>query len=230
MSVAEVARATDLNRATATRILTTLQQLGYVRADGRAYSLTPRVLELGFGYLSGLAIPAIAQPHLDALTAELGESTSLSVLDGAEIVYVARSSARRIMAVSINVGTRLPAYATSMGRVLLGALPGDERARRRAARPPAPLTARTTTDVARLAAELARVAERGWSLVDQELEEGLRSIAVPVRSGPRVVAAMNVAVAVSGTGPEDLVTRFLPRLDATATTLSEEIGHRGPGT
>lgn len=223
MSAADVARATDLSRATATRILATLEHLGYVRADGRTYSLAPRVLELGFSYLSGLAIPAIAQPHLDALAAELGESTSLSVLDGSEIVYVARSSARRIMAVSVNVGTRLPAYATSMGRVLLSALPEPEVAGLLAACPPQPLTAHTQTDATLLTTELSRVAERGWSLVDQELEEGLRSIAVAVRRGPRVIAAMNVAVAVTSDGPADLVTRFLPRLESTAATLSAEI-------
>src|SRR5919205_75546 len=122
LTLSDVARLTGLTRAAARRFLLTLVDLGYVRFDGRLFSLTPRVLELGYAYLSGLTLPDIAEPHLEWLAREVGESSSMSVLDGEDVVYVARVPTSRIMTVAINVGTRFPAYATSMGRVLLAGL------------------------------------------------------------------------------------------------------------
>src|SRR4051812_36275522 len=177
LTLSDVARRTGLTRAAARRFLLTLTDLGYVRSDGKRFALTPRILELGFAFLSSLTLPEVAEPHLERLAAELRESSSVSVLDGDEIVYVGRVPTSRIMRVSINVGTRFPAYATSMGRVLLAALPPAEldayltRAELRA------LTPRAIDNADDLRAELRRIREQGWALVDQELEEGLRSIA-----------------------------------------------------
>lgn len=229
MPLAELARVTGLSRATARRVLLTLEHLGYVRrdagGDGRNFLLTPRVLELGYAYLSALGLPAVARPHLEALSHRVDESTSVSVLEGADIVYVARCPTRRIMTVSITVGTRFPAYATSMGRVLLAALPPGRRAAHLPVRLTA-LTAHTTTDPATLAAELDRVGEQGWSLVDSELEEGLRSLAAPVRRGPGgpVVAAVNIAVPVTAASTDQVLARLRPPLAAAAAALSADLG------
>src|SRR5690349_12802465 len=195
MTLSEVARQTDLTRATARRFLHTLVALGYTDTDGREFWLRPKILELGYAYLSSLTLPDVAAVHLKALADQVHESASVSVLDGADIVYVARVPTRRIMAVSISVGTRFPAFATSMGRVLLAALPGTAAADLLAAGDLTPLTRKTLTDPELLLAELDRVREQGWALVDQELELGLRSIAVPIRdTNGQVVAAMNVSV------------------------------------
>jgi IclR family pca regulon transcriptional regulator len=199
LTLSDVARRTGLTRAAARRFLHTLESLGYVRADGRAFALTPRVLELGFSYLSALSLPAIVQPHLERLSREVDESVSSAVLDGADIVYIARVPTRRIMSVGITIGTRFPAYATSMGRVLLAALPPqDSRAVIEASHPEA-LTPRTRTDLDVLAAELDAVRAQGWALVDGELEQGLRSLAAPLhgRDGS-VVAALNVSASARG--------------------------------
>ena len=181
LTLSDVARRTGLTRAAARRFLLTLADLGYVRSDGRLFALTPRVLDLGYAYLSSLSLPEVAEPHLERLAAEVRESSSVSVLDGDEIVYVGRVPTSRIMRVSINVGTRFPAYATSMGRVLLAALEPDELDAYLARAEIRPLTARAIATPDALRAELARVRTQGWALVDQELEEGLRSIAVPIR-------------------------------------------------
>ena len=199
LTLSDVARRTGLTRAAARRFLHTLESLGYVRADGRAFALTPRVLELGFSYLSALSLPAIVQPHLERLSREVDESVSSAVLDGADIVYIARVPTRRIMSVGITIGTRFPAYSTSMGRVLLAALPPqDSRAVIEASHPEA-LTPRTRTDLDVLAAELDAVRAQGWALVDGELEQGLRSLAAPLhgRDGS-VVAALNVSASARG--------------------------------
>ena len=194
LTLAEVARATGLTRAAARRFLLTLEDLGYVRSEDRRFRLTPRVLELGYSFLSNLTLPDIAQPHLRELVQRVGESSSVSILDGTEIAYVAREPTRRIMTVAIAVGTRFPAYATSMGRVLLAGLSDAEldsyldRVRLR------PLTAGTVTDAGALRAEVLRTRRQGWALVDQELEDGLRSIAVPIRDrSGGVVAAVNLS-------------------------------------
>lgn len=203
MTLAQVAQRTGYSRATARRFLHTLVELGYMRTDGKVFALTPQVLGLGTAYLSGLGLPQIAQPHLEALSAQVGESTSVAVLDGTDIVYVARVATRRIMSVGIAVGTRFPAYATSMGRVLLAAL--DERAledhlQRADLRA---LTPRTLHEPAALRRELARVREQGWALVDQELERGLTSIAAPIVDGRgATVAALNVSAATMDDVPQ----------------------------
>jgi IclR family transcriptional regulator, pca regulon regulatory protein len=213
LTLSDVARRTDLTRAAARRFLLTLADLGYVRSDGRLFSLTPRVLELGYAYLSGLTLPDIAEPHLEWLVREVGESSSMSVLDGEDIVYVARVPTSRIMTVAINVGTRFPAYATSMGRVLLAGLGDTARDDYLAGAALRPLTGSTISDAESLRAELRRVRRQGWAMVDQELEEGLRSIAAPVhdRSGA-VAAAVNVSSHVSRISKDTARRRLLPAL------------------
>src|ERR1035437_6992748 len=161
LSLSEVARATGLTRAAARRFLLTLVKLGYVRSDGREFSLRPRVLELGYAYLSGLALPDVAAPHLEELVAKLRESSSISVLDGHDVFYVVRGPTKRIMTVAISVGTRFPAYATSMGRVLLAAMSADELDRYLDEADFRPLTARTVTDPGRLREIIGDVARQG---------------------------------------------------------------------
>jgi IclR family pca regulon transcriptional regulator len=219
-----VAEHTRLTRAAARRFLLTLSDLGYVRADGRRFALTPRVLELGYAYLSSLSLPEIAEPHLERLAAEVRESSSVSVLDGDDIVYVARVPTSRIMRVAINVGTRFPAHATSMGRVQLAALSDadlDDYLGRVELRP---LTAHTLTDPAKLRAELARIRGQGWALVDQELEEGLRSVAAPIRDRTgRVVAAVNVSAHASRASKDAVRRVLLPPLLATAGRIEADL-------
>jgi IclR family pca regulon transcriptional regulator len=227
MSLAELASVTGLARATARRFLHTLVGLGYVLTDGRHYTLSPRVLELGWSYLSGLSLPELAQPTLEALSRKLNESTSASVLDGDDIVYVARVPTRRIMNVSITIGTRFPAYATSMGRVLLAALPSQELDAYFDRVNPASFTARTVTGTADLRGLLDQVRMDGWALVDQELEDGLRSIAAPVRrSDGRVVAAANISSSTATASLERLREVYRPALlDAVAEISAALVGH-----
>ena len=194
LTLSDVARETGLSRAAARRFLHTLVELGYVATDGREFRLQPRLLELGYAYLSGLGLPDVAQPHLQRLTEQSHESSSAALLDGADIVYVSRVAVSRIMSVAIGVGTRLPAYATSMGRAILGCGPIAQQEEFLARVELRRLTRHTITDVDELRAELARVRAQGWALVDQELEEGLRSVAAPVRDATgEVVASINVA-------------------------------------
>ncbi|MDF5753282.1 IclR family transcriptional regulator C-terminal domain-containing protein [Spongiactinospora sp. TRM90649] len=222
LTLSEVARASGLTRAAARRFLLTLVDIGYVRTDGRVFALSPRVLELGYAYLSGLSLPEVATPHLERLVAEVRESASVAVLDDADVVYVARVATGRIMRVAISIGTRFPAHATSMGRVLLAwraDLP--ERLARADLRP---LTGRTITSPAGLAEELARVREQGWALVDQELEEGLRSIAAPVRDrAGTVVAAVNLSTHASRTSVAAARRDLLPPLLATAARVEADL-------
>ena len=193
-TLSEVARRADLSRATARRVLHTLVDIGYVATNGKEFALRPRILELGHAYLNSLQLPEVARPHLERLRSEVNESCSVAVLDGTDVVYVARVASRQIMTVAINVGTRFPAYVTSMGRVLLAGLPQDELDEVLARVELEPLTPYTITDPDKLRAELAKVARQGYALVDQELALGLRSLAAPVhdRAG-RVTAAVNVS-------------------------------------
>jgi IclR family pca regulon transcriptional regulator len=228
-TLAEVAREAGFSRAATRRFLLTLQELGYVRGDGRIFALTPRVLELGYAYLSALTLPELAQPHLEGLVQRVHESSSVSVLDGRDVVYVARVPTRRIMAVAISVGTRFPAHATSMGRVLLAGLPAPELRAVLGAGPFAQLTPRTVTRPADLEAEVERVRERGWALVDQELEEGLRSIAVPIRDAAgSVVAAMNCS-STARRPAEDMRRTLLPELQEAAAAVERDLAARAPG-
>ncbi|MFD9649119.1 IclR family transcriptional regulator C-terminal domain-containing protein, partial [Streptomyces sp. NPDC059082] len=222
--LSELARLTGLPRATARRSLITLRHLGYVREEPEGFVLLPRVLELGHARLSGLSLPEIATPHLVALVLRVHESASVAVLDGDDIRYVARVASTRIMHIDITVGTRLPAYATSMGRVLLGALPAAERAERLGRITPEALTPRTVTSRAGLDEAVTATAARGYGWVEQELEEGLRSLAVPVTDGTgRVVAAVNVALH-AGRGPaEASLAALLPALRETAARISTDL-------
>ena len=224
MTLSEVAREAQLSRASARRFLHTLVELGYVVTDGRVFALRPQVLELGYAYLSSLSLPAVAQPHLEQLVEDAGESSSVAVLDGADIVYVARVATRRIMSAAIQVGTRFPASATSMGRAVLAHVSGGERETFLAAVTLVPLTARTITDKHVLRAELEVVREQGWALVDQELEEGLRSIAVPLcDSAGRVVAAVNVSAPVRRGPVEEMVAELLPPLLRAAREIEADL-------
>jgi IclR family transcriptional regulator, pca regulon regulatory protein len=230
LTLSEVARATGLTRAATRRFLHTLADLGYVHADGRLFRLTPRVLELGYAFLSSLTLPEVAEPHLERLVAEIHESSSVSVLDGDDIVYVARVPTARIMRVSINLGTRFPAYATSMGRVMLADLPEAALDSYLARVELRRLSPRTITDQGALRAELARVREQGWALVDQELEEGLRSIAAPIRDGGgRVVAAVNVSAHASRASKEAVRRDLLPPLLDTAERIEADLRDVSPG-
>jgi IclR family pca regulon transcriptional regulator len=231
LSLSDVARVTGLSRAAARRFLLTLVGLGYVRADGGRFSLRPRVLELGYAFLSGLGLPEVAQPHMEALVARVNESSSVSVLDDTDIVYVVRVPTRRIMAITLAVGTRLPAYPTSMGRVLLADLPPDELDARLARTTIRPLTAKTVADDRALRAQLDRVRDQGWAAVDQELEEGVRSAAAPIRDASgTVVAALNVSAHASRTSMQALRRDILPLVLETAAAIEAELRSvAGPG-
>jgi len=224
LSLSEVARATGLTRAATRRFLLTLVKLGYVRNDGREFSLRPRVLELGYAYLSGLALPEIAAPHLEELVARVRESSSISVLDGQHIVYVARVPTKRIMTVAISVGTRFPAYAAAMGRVLLAGLTDEELSRFLAEADIESFTSRTVTDPEQLREIVREVGRLGYSIVDQELEEGLRAIAAPIHgSGGAVTAAINLATHASRVSMAAMRSEMLPALLETAHQIEEDL-------
>jgi IclR family pca regulon transcriptional regulator len=225
MTLSEVARASELSRASARRSVLTLHQLGYVQECGGRFALTPRVLELGFAYLSALGLPDVAQPHLERLVEQVRESSSISVLDGESIVYLARVPTRRIMNVMISVGTRFPAYATSMGRVLPSALDAQERAELLDHVELQPLAHETIVTRAALEAELDRVREQGYAIVDQELESGLRSVAAPIRDRrDRVVAAINLAVQAARVSVEEITQSLLEPLLRTAAAIERDLG------
>ena len=222
LTLSEVARATGLTRAAARRFLLTLVELGYVHAAGGRFSLRPRVLELGFAYLSSLSLPEVAQPHMEELVATINESSSISVLDVTEIVYVARVPTRRIMSITLAVGTRLPAYATSMGRVLLSDLPPPQLREFLSTARIERNTEKSITNRNELAAEITRVAQAGFAIVDEELEIGLRSIAVPVRDRSRkVVAAINVSTQSSRFTTAEMEREILPHLLAAARSIED---------
>jgi IclR family transcriptional regulator, pca regulon regulatory protein len=227
LTLSEVAERTGLTRAAARRFLLTLQELGYVGSSGRQFSLRPRVLALGYAYLSSFSVAQIAQPHLEDLAEKLHESCSVSVLDGDDLVYVARASANRIMTIALTVGTRLPPYPTSMGRVLLADLPEpelDAYLRRAALRK---LTEHTVTSETEFRAILAEVRGRGWAAVDQELEAGVRSIAVAIRDGSRkVVAAINASAHAARVPMRTLEKEFLPRIQEAARQIDSELAAR----
>ena len=223
-TLSDVARASGIARASARRSLLTLERLGYVRREGARFALTPRVLELGFAYLSSLALPELAQPHLERLVERVRESSSVSVLDGDSVVYVARVPTRRIMAVTISVGTRFPAHATSMGRVLLAGLERAELAALLEEIELGPFANVAITTPAQLEQELARVREQGYAIVDQELELGLRSVAAPIRDrSGRVVAAVNLAVQAARASVEEIRRSLLPELLATAAAIASDL-------
>ena len=213
LTIADVSRLTGLERASARRYLLTLVFGGYAAYDGKFFTLTPRILRLGYAYMSATPLPGIVQPFLEKIAEVTNESSSACILDGTEIVYIARAAQRRVMSIGLQIGSRLPAYCTSMGRVLLASLSDEAATERLADTRIEKLTPHSMTDIKSLAEEVAKVRENGYSIVDQELELGLRSIAVPVYdAGGKVAAAMNVGVQVERASVEDLVQRFLPPL------------------
>ena len=223
MSLSDVAAATGLARPTARRLLLTLEELGFVRSAAGAYALTPRVLTLGTAYASSLGLWDIARPHLEALVGRTGQSSSMSQLDGSDIVYVARVAVPRLIALRVDIGTRFPATQTSQGKVLLAALAPDELAAALAAPSRSGLPPYAHRPQEQLEAELAQVRARGWALADEELAPGVRSIAAPVRDGTGAVrAAMNVTVHAAETSVEQLLTGHLPHLLRTAGDVSAD--------
>ncbi|MCO4093848.1 MAG: helix-turn-helix domain-containing protein [Acidovorax sp.] len=224
-TLSEVAAQTSLTRAGARRILLTLQTLGYVESDGRLFRLTPRILDLGFAYLSSLPIWNLAEPVMEDLVEEVRESSSAAVLDGLDIVYVLRVPTHKIMRTSLGVGSRLPACWTSMGRMLLAGLPDDALRERLQHHPMERFTEHTTTDVEALIAHIRQARQQGWCLVNQELEEGLISVAAPLtnRSG-QTVAALNISGQANRTSAAVMQESLLPALLRAAKTISRMMG------
>lgn len=221
LTLADIAKTTDLPRATVRRSLLTLQALGYVASDGKYFMLTPGVLSLGYAYLSATPLPRAIQPTLEAVSEKTNESSSCAILDGGEIVYVARAATRRIMSVGLATGSRLPAYCSSLGRILLAALPEAEARRLLNAMKREKLTPRTIIDVDALMKLLTQVRNDDYALVDEELEIGLRSIAVPVRNAAgQIVAAMNIGVQAGRVSRDGLIKDILPVLRGAAESVA----------
>jgi IclR family pca regulon transcriptional regulator len=232
MSLASVAAASDLPRPTARRILLTLEQLGYVRQAGGSsgsgqpgggYELTPRVLDLGMSYVLSRGLWEVARPHMEALVAQTREPTSIAQLDGSDIVYVARVAVPKIVTLAVTIGTRFPAMQTSLGKVLLAALPLAEAERVLAEPSRSGITTRWQPDAAERAAALREVRARGWALTDEQLAPGIRSVAVPLRDGEgRVIAALNVNSHAAETPLDVLIGRHLPPLLQAAGSISAD--------
>lgn len=219
-SITEVAAATGLDRATARRCLLTLHHEGYAAYDGKYFTLTHRTLRLGMGALASLPLPQIVQPWLDQLTERIGQSCSVSILDGTEIVYLARAAQRRVMSIGLMPGSRLPAHCSSMGRVLLAALPEAEARARIEASDLTPRTPHSLTDPDEVLGRLAVVRAQGYALIDQEIEIGLRSVAVPLfDTRGTVVAALNSGMGVTEEPLESLADRYLPELQRVQAGL-----------
>lgn len=220
-TLSEVAVRSGLTRAGARRILLTLQTLGYVECEGKQFILTPRILDLGFAYLSSMPIWNLAEPVMEGLVEQVKESCSAAVLEGTDIVYVLRVPTRKIMRNSLGVGSRLPACCTSLGRVLLAGLPDAEVLRRLQASPREALTRHTATDIDALLARVQQARRQGWCLVNQELEEGLVSIAAPIIGrGGRLVAALNISGQANRTGARLMQETMLPPLLQAAQRIS----------
>ncbi|KPQ05573.1 MAG: IclR family transcriptional regulator, pca regulon regulatory protein [Rhodobacteraceae bacterium HLUCCA12] len=220
-SITEVARRTGLDRATARRCLLTLAHHGYAEYDGKYFTLTPRVLRLGTACLATMPLPQLVQPLLDALSERIGQSSSVSILDADEIVYVARAAQRKVFSIALMPGSRLPAYCTSMGRVLLAALPAQQVRERLARGDLAPRTPRTLTDIDAIMLEVDRARTQGFAVIDQEVECGLCSIAVPVHNAHgQTVAALNVGVSAFDMPARDLPVAFLPALNQLQARLA----------
>jgi len=227
LTLSEIAEKTGLARAAARRFLITLRDLGYVESDGRLFSLRPRVLELGYSYLSSLPVWEVARPHLEELAGKVQETTSASVLDGDDIVFVARVESKRIMSMTLGVGSRLPAWATAMGRVLLADLSSDQLDRYFLHATLAPLNQRTITDEKKLRRIIDEARKRGWTLVDQEVEEGVRSLAVPIRSPQgRTEAAVTVCSHALRATKDRIIDEFLPLVLRTSERVTAELGRR----
>ncbi|MFF3877461.1 IclR family transcriptional regulator domain-containing protein [Streptomyces sp. NPDC001984] len=223
MSLSDVAAATGLARPTVRRILLTLQDLGYVRADGPGFALTPRVLDLGVAYVRSMGLWDVARPHMETLSRQTNESVSVAQLDGSDIVYVARVSVPKIVALAVQIGTRFPALPTSLGKVLLAALDPGEVDAVLAEPSRSGLTPLWQPERAERDAELRDVRARGWALTDEQLTRGIRSVAVPLRNGSgRVIAALNVNAHAAETSVEHLLDRHLPLLLQAAGEISAD--------
>ncbi len=223
MSLAAVATATGLARPTARRILLTLSELGYVRTLDGGFELTPRVLELGMSYVLSRSLWDLAQPHMQALVARTHESSSIAQLDGSDIVYVCRVAVPKIIALAVNIGTRFPAMPTSLGKVLLAGLPPEQVEAVLAEPSRSGITPRWQPEPAEREAALREVRARGWSLTDEQLALGIRSVAAPLRDGQgRVIAAMNVTVHAAETSVETLTGEYLPLLLQAAGAISAD--------
>ncbi|MGE5286364.1 MAG: IclR family transcriptional regulator C-terminal domain-containing protein [Micromonosporaceae bacterium] len=223
MSLASVAGAAGLARPTARRILLTLEQMGYVRPVSGGFELTPRVLELGMSYVLSRNLWEIARPHMERLVGRTHESSSIAQLDGSDIVYVARVAVPKIVTLAVTIGTRFPAMQTSLGKVLLAALPSDEAERVLAEPSRSGITPRWHPSAKERASSLREVRARGWALTDEQLAPGIRSIAAPLRDGDgRVIAALNVNVHAAETPVEVLTGEYLPWLLQTAGAISAD--------
>jgi IclR family transcriptional regulator, pca regulon regulatory protein len=223
-TLSQVAEATGLDRAGARRFLHTLEKLGYVRREGRSFHLTPRILDLGYSYLCTLPLRSIAEPIVEQLVQAVNESSSVSVLDGSDIVYIVRVPVKKIMTITLSIGSRIPAYCSAMGRVLLGGLPEQEihlvlknsEIKRH--------TRHTITSRQEIAKVIAADRAKGWAMCNQELEEGICSLAVPLFDRERhVVAAMNVTANLSRTTPSEMTSKFLPLLQEAADKINHAL-------
>ncbi len=224
MTLSEVAEETQMTRAAARRFLLTLVKENYAQTDGKYFELRPKVLDLGFAYLASMTLWDIAEPIMRSVVEKTQESCSMAVLDDLEIVYVARVPTNRVMTIGLSVGSRLPAYCTSMGRVLLAALPEETLAKQLGKVTPQKLTPQTITSKVKLRDELRDVARQGWSLVDQELEAGLRSLAVPIRNRSGiVVAAMNLGCHAGRVSIETMTEKFLPILQEASVRITSSL-------
>ena len=227
LTLSEVARHTGMTRATSRRFLLTLESLGYVASDGRHFHLLPKTLELGYAYLSSFTVSEIAQDHLGRLAESLHESCSASVLDDTDIVYIARASTNRIMTIGLSVGARLPAYCTSMGRVLLAALSDAELIRYFGHAALVSRTENTLFKESDLRKALAQVKSDGWCLQDQELEDGVRSVAAPLHdTDGRVIAAINISAHATRISLDELKESFVPQLLECAAAIDADLGSR----
>ena len=233
LGISDLARGLDLNRSTAHRYVGTLTALGYLEQDRatRKYRLGPRVLDLGFSAINSMELPELARPHLQQLSDESGLTVNMAILDGTEIVYVVRVRSSRHgqeeIDLNLHVGSRLPAYCTSMGKMLLASLPDDERAEALDATDLVGRGPNTVTQRRRLEAELQRIRESGIAVNNEELAYGLRSIAAPVRGrSGGVEAAINIAVHRTMVSLDDLMRRLGPALEQTAAAISARAGHR----
>lgn len=220
LTLSDVAKITGITRAAARRYLRTLTRLNYADFDGRYFSLSPRILRLGYAYLSSTALPTRLQPYLERISEETGESSSAAVLDGDDIVYIARSATRRIMSIGLGVGSRLPAYCTSLGRAILAyQAPETVEAYLKRVRLE-PRTPRTITDKDALRAALDATRQQGYALVNEELEFGLRSIAVPlVQKNGQVTIALNISAQAARVQASEMEERYLPSLRSASEAL-----------
>jgi IclR family pca regulon transcriptional regulator len=226
MSVSELVRVTALSAPTVRRILLTLERLGYARSASGQYALTPKVLGIGYAYLSSVNLTGVAHPLMEQLAEQTGVGTSLATLDGGDVVYIDRVQRRRITSIVLAVGTRLPAHATSMGHVLLADLDAEELACYLSETRLDPLTHATLTQPDALRERLAQVRSRGWEIVDQELEIGRRSAAAPIRDATgQAIAALSLSCSTTQFSAEELRTDLVPTLCETANDISRALGH-----